>query len=258
MYFLAVRGYTPVQTGISLFPIVFTLIPSSIVVGRLVTHTNRFRPYLWSGWTVLTVSSGLILIWDLNTSTAVWVTIQILVSIGHGLLLNTINFATQAICLPNDEGAAAGMYSFMRGFGTAVGIGIGSSVFQNVMSMKLRELGLPDHIAKEAELYILKMHEMPDDSPLKETIRRAFVHGLRGLHGSFCAMACLAGILSLFIKHFDMNKALVSEHKLKSIALPSSLTLPLRPSTARSNATTVGGRSVRTIALGQSADLYKY
>jgi hypothetical protein len=132
---------------------------------------------------------------------------------GHALVLNSQNFATQAICRSGDEGSAAAMYAFLRSWGTALGVGLGGSIFQNFMKMKLIELELPTEIAGHAEAFIITLRSMPD-SPRKVHILQAYVYGFRGVYGCFCAIAGLAGIVSLFIKHYDMDKELESEHKL--------------------------------------------
>jgi hypothetical protein len=139
---------------------------------------------------------------------------MIIVGIGHGLVLNAQNFATQAIALPKDEASAAGMYAFLRSLGSALGVGIGGSIFQNFMRLRLKHYGLPVEIATNAEGYIRELWAMPADSTLHRQVLDAYVFGIRGTFGVFCGMAGLAGFASLLIKHFDMNKQLDSDHKL--------------------------------------------
>jgi len=154
------------------------------------------------------------IIWDQNTPKAGWAITMVFVGIGHGLVLNAQNFATQAIALPKDEAAAAAMYAFLRALGMALGVGIGGSVFENVMIAKLTEYGLPIEIARNAEAYIKTLWETPHDSLLHQQVLESYVFGLRGTFSLFCGIAGLAGIASCFIGHFDLNKELDSEHKL--------------------------------------------
>jgi hypothetical protein len=208
LYFLSVKQSSPTQAGVNMFPTTTSLVPASIVVGVIVTRINHFRWAIWSGWLAATLASGLMVMWDVNTNTATWAVI------GHGLALNAQNFATQAIALPGDEAAAAAMYAFLRSLGMALGVGIGGSIFQNVMKIKLVQLGLPVEIAKNAEAYIRVIKTLPMDSIYKDNVLESYVYGLRGVYGVYCGMAGLAGIASLFIGHFDLNKELSSEHKL--------------------------------------------
>ncbi|KAK4941987.1 hypothetical protein LTR10_018168 [Elasticomyces elasticus] len=213
-YFLSVRGFSPIRTGIALFPLTFAFIPSSLVVGSMITRLNRFRWALWIGWLIATTGIGLTLVWDLDTPTAVWVVIGIIVGVGHGFVLNAQNFATQAICLPGDEAAAAAMYAFLRSFGMAIGVGIGSTVFQNVMLIKLNQLSLPTDIADMSESYVAVLRTMAP-SEFKTNILHAYSYGFRGVYGFFTGIAGVATLLSMLIGHFDLNKELETEHRLE-------------------------------------------
>ena len=215
LYFLAVRGYTPIHTGIALLPVACTLVPGSIATGALVTRLNNFRWPIWVGWAVLTAGCGMTLLYDRGTSVAVWAVSLVVLGLGHGAILNAQNFASQAICDGGDEGAAAAMYGFMRHFGTALGVGIGGSTFQNVMSLKLRWENLPQAIADDAEGFIAQLHAMPDADPSKATIYDAYVFGFRGVFLVYLAASAAAFLLSLLIRHHDMNKEIETEQRLE-------------------------------------------
>ncbi|THC90116.1 hypothetical protein EYZ11_010431 [Aspergillus tanneri] len=120
-----------------------TLIPVTAVVGVIATKINRF-----------------------------------LSGISYGLILSTQTFVSHAASLPNDEGATAAMYVFMRNLGAAVGVGIGSSIFQNVMKRKLKNLDFPSEIAQNSEAYIVLLKTIPD-SLSKEHLLESYVFGLR-------------------------------------------------------------------------------
>jgi hypothetical protein len=70
-------------------------------------------------------------------------------------------------------------------------------------------------IADDSAAYIATLKTLPDSSVLKTQVLQAYVNGFRGVYGGFCGIAGLAGTASLFIRHFDMNKVLESEHKLQ-------------------------------------------
>jgi hypothetical protein len=214
---MAIRNTTPLHAGVNMLPQAFALIPASIIVGGVITRLNHFRWAIWSGWLLVTISTGLVVLWGPDTSCAIWVPIMIVVGIGHGLILNAQNFATQAIAQPRDEANAAAMYAFLRSLGSALGVGIGGSVFQNIMVLRLNHYGLPIEIARNAEGYIHELWSMPTNSVLHQHVVDAYVYGIRGTFGLFCGMAGLAGLASLLIKHFDMNKELESDHKLGQI-----------------------------------------
>ncbi len=219
-YFESAKLFSPIRTGYSLLPILLTLIPASVVVGAAITRSGK---YLWAiaiGWILTTLGTGLTISWDRKTHTAVWAVELIILGLGHGLNLNALNTASQAVSKPGDEGRAVGMYAFLRSFGMAIGVGVSGSVFQNVMTSKLKDLGLSSDIAKNAEAYLQVLKKMPD-GPERQAIVDAYVHGFNGVFAFLTALAGVALVLGLFIKHHEINKELITEHKISDHARTS-------------------------------------
>ncbi|KAF4627889.1 hypothetical protein G7Y89_g10263 [Cudoniella acicularis] len=185
LFFLSVSHASPVRTGVYLLPIMLALIPTSIVIGALVTRLGRFRWAIWSGWAIMTLGSGITILWTTNTSTATLLGTSVILGVGHGLVLNAQNFATQAICKPREEGYAAAMYAFMRGSGMAIGVGIGGSVFQNVFRSKLIALDLDPTIAMNFEAFIFEMASLPDADEMKIKVLQACTFGFHGVYGFY-------------------------------------------------------------------------
>ncbi|KAL2444019.1 MFS transporter L2 [Exophiala dermatitidis] len=235
-FFESVKLDSPIRTGVSLLPVMLTLIPASVVVGSIITRFGIYRWAIWAGWTLATLGTGLTILWGENTSLAARVIILVILGLGHGLLLNSLNTASQAVAGDNgpsrngatDHGAsgdkevsstqaaAVAMYAFLRSFGMAVGVGIGGSMFQNVMKHKLLELGLSPEIAVHAESYIAVLRQLAPDSPARAAVTGAYVHGFKGVFGFFCALAGTALLVSVvFVRHYELNTGeLSSGHTL--------------------------------------------
>lgn len=101
-------------------------------------------------------------------------------------------------------GAAAATYTFLRQIGMAIGVGIGGTVFQNAMALKLSWEGLETNIAKHSEVFIAELKQMPNGSVLKLHILDAVLgcvvnirlkrhlHGFRMLGGDgVCAQPAI-------------------------------------------------------------------
>ncbi|KAF3059652.1 putative transporter C3H1.06c [Daldinia childiae] len=131
-------------------------------------------------------------------------------------LQGVLNFGTQSMCKPGDEGAAAAMYIFARQFGMAVGVGIGASTFQNVMKLKLRWEGLDTSIADYAESYIPTLHLLPVGH-VRDATYDSFKLGFQVVFATWLGISVLALFLTLvFVKHADMNRKLDSDHTIDS------------------------------------------
>ncbi|KAI1277908.1 major facilitator superfamily transporter [Xylaria sp. FL0933] len=213
-FFLSVKGYSPLDTGIAMLPATLAVTSAGIVSGRLVTRYNNYRLAICVGWFVATIGTGLLLIWHHNDSAPIWVTTYLVAGLGHGAILNAQNFASQAMCQHGDEAAAASMYAFVRQFGMALGVGIGGTTFQNTMANRLRSVELPVEIAKQAESYISVLHSLPAGD-YKNTVMEAYRYGFTGVYSFYLGVSVIALVMSLvFIKNVDLTRRLESEHRL--------------------------------------------
>lgn len=222
LYFLSVKGYKPITTGVAILPVMLTCIPSSMITGMLVTRTGNYRRPIWAGWVLLLVGSGLTTMFGKSTSVAVWVIILIILGFGHGTVLNAQNFASQAMCKRGEEGHAAAMYAFLRQFGMALGVGVGGAIFQNALAAKLRWGGLDATIATNSEAYMQELWKMSSGSTYKSDILDAYVFGLRAIYLFYTCICAIGLLLSLFSKQFEMREEIESEHVLEEMAFELS------------------------------------
>ena len=214
-YLESVKDFSPTITGVALMPLTGALLPTSVVVGRLMTRTGRFRWAVWLGWTVTIAGTGLLILLDVHTRTYAWVLIFIVVGLGHGFILMSLNFSIQAMSDTHNVAYAAAMYTFTRTFGMCIGVAIGGAVFQNQLQKHLADLRLLTTVATDAEGFVAALHALPKDSPEYQNYILAYAKSFGNVFEVLTAVAGLAGLLSLLIKKFSMDKALDSEHVLR-------------------------------------------
>ena len=46
LYFEVAKNYSPITSGVAIFPFTFTVAPAAVVVGLIITRTGRYRPSL--------------------------------------------------------------------------------------------------------------------------------------------------------------------------------------------------------------------
>lgn len=211
MYLQSVQAYGPTLSGVGLVPIIGGLIPTSVIVGRLMTKFGSYRWAIWSGWATIIVSTALLIILSDSTPTYGWILLFLTIGPSHGLVLTSLNFALQALADERDGAYAAAMYTFMRTFGMCLGVAIGGVVIQNRLLVHLVARGLDEHVAKEAEAFIVVMNAM-SNSPILSSYRVAYAETFRNLFEVLLGIAVLAGVASIFIKHASMDRVLDSEH----------------------------------------------
>ncbi|KAL8721430.1 MAG: hypothetical protein Q9225_001905 [Loekoesia sp. 1 TL-2023] len=213
-YLESVKDYSPIMTGVALMPLTGALLPTSVIVGRLMTRFGHYRWAVWLGWAVSITGTGLLILLDTNIKTYAWVLIFVVVGLGHGLILMSYNFSVQAMADTRNVAYAAGMYTFTRTFGMCIGVAVGGTVFQNEFKKHLREFHLPAAVANNAENFVTTLHTFPKTSAEYLAYILAYANAFKVVFEVLTALAGLAALLSLFIQEYTMDKELDSEHVL--------------------------------------------
>ncbi|PTU22073.1 hypothetical protein P175DRAFT_0508935 [Aspergillus ochraceoroseus IBT 24754] len=218
LYYQAVREFGPILTGIALFPQTFTVAPSAIMCGIIITLTGRYRWGLWVGWALSAVGLGLLCIIRVHTSTAGWILLNIPSGLGLGILTAAIVCTVQASATNKNLTVAVAMVVFFRAFGQAIGIAVGGVIFQNRMRHELLrypELA-PDaeSLSQDAAALVTVIQGMEGGLP-KEHLKQAYTDSLRIIWACMCGVAAVGLGLSGFVKKYDLNRALKGDIRLK-------------------------------------------
>ena len=219
LYYEAVKGYTPIVTGIALFPQCFTTAPSAVVVGTIVAITGRFRWATWSGWVILTLGCGLLIFLHVDTTVAAWIFLNLPSGLGAGMLFPAMAMAVQAGALSRDSGYAATMFAFFRAFGQAVGVAVGGVIFQNQIQKRLLTYpllaGNAHAYSQDASGLVQIIKALPDGSLEKAQLREAYTWALKYVWIVLCVLAGIALISSFWIEALALDRALDTEQGFK-------------------------------------------
>ncbi|KAF4417945.1 Efflux pump FUS6 [Colletotrichum fructicola] len=204
-YFLSVLSYTPTTSGVAMLPVSVLLIPGSIVSGVMISRLNSYRWAIWVGWMLTTVTSVLLIMWGVGTSVVFWVCTLMVGGVGHGFVLNAQTFVSGVSTPEESAGGSAAMYLFSRTLGTAIGVNVGSSVFQNFMAIKLPEE--QSAVAHHAEQYVATLRSLPSGAH-KDSILRAYAFAFKSVHTVFAVVAGFGLLLSFFIPRYSLDRTL--------------------------------------------------
>ncbi|KIW92317.1 uncharacterized protein Z519_07301 [Cladophialophora bantiana CBS 173.52] len=217
LYFEAVKGYTPVVSGVALFPATFTVAPMAVVTGLLITKFSAYRWAIWLGWGIATLGLGLLTILDVDTTIPQWIFIDLVSGIGLGILFPGLQFQVQAASTNKDMAFAVAMFVFFRSFGQALGVAIGGVIFQNQMVKNLQKYpayaARASDLAKDAAALVEIIKNTPAGAN-KLDLRTAYTDSLRTVYIVIAALAGFSLVASLFIKGYDLNVGLETEQGL--------------------------------------------
>ncbi|MCJ1366609.1 hypothetical protein MMC16_005738 [Acarospora aff. strigata] len=215
LYYEVVKGLSPILSGVALFPQTFTVAPASIVVGIIVTMTGRYRWAIWAGWILTTLGCGLLYLLDVNTTTAAWIFLNLVVGLGTGMLFPSMQFAIQAASSNADLAFAVSMFTFSRSFGQALGVAIGGVIFQNQMRSHLQTYpSLAPHAtaySRDASSLVQIVHNMPIGNPDRRDLVQSYADALKTVWIVMCALAAVAMVASAWTEGLDLNRALETE-----------------------------------------------
>lgn len=219
LYFEAVQGYSPILSGIALFPATFTLAPMSMVAGIIISKRGEYRWITWIGWVVSTIGLGVMVLLDVHTSAVEWFFLTIFMGIGQGLLYTSLAIINQAAAPDKLVSHAIAMFIFSRMLGQALGVAFAGVIFQNQMRSNLRATTtLVDkavEYSRDASALVGTIKAM-EGGIQKTELLGAYASSLQIVWAVMCALSGVAMIGSFFVRHISLDRAHETEQAVQN------------------------------------------
>src|SRR5450759_1402445 len=137
LYLQIVRGVSPTQSGLELLPLMAGLFMASVISGRRITTTGRYKRFPIAGTAITAV--GLALLSTLGSNTPYWRTalFMLTLGIGIGLVMQVIVLAMQNSVNPRDMGVATSSATFFRSLGGTFGTALFGTVLANRLASEM-------------------------------------------------------------------------------------------------------------------------
>jgi MFS family permease len=137
LFFQLVLGVAPANSGLLTGPLMLGIVTSSVLGGRLVSRTGRYKPLPVAGLAAATVAF-LGLGWGAMAGYGIALIEPLLVVLGLGLgmVMPTMTVALQNAADPRDMGVATGTSAFFRSLGAVVGVALAGGM----LAMRLKSL----------------------------------------------------------------------------------------------------------------------
>jgi hypothetical protein len=199
VYFLGIKGQSPLMTGVWALPATITVAPMAAVVGFVACKTGRYMCFLLGGWALLVIMLGVMTILDKDTPTWVILVITLFLGIAMGLLIPVMNIGVQATVDEEGAGHAISMIYVLRTMGQCMGIAIGIAVFSVQLEQELGKMGLDTAQISNA-LKMIKASVEQGSLGQHEHMMNAVAKALQCLWMTGSLLAGLALILCLFAR----------------------------------------------------------
>ncbi|WP_436535343.1 MFS transporter [Actinoplanes sp. HUAS TT8] len=203
-YFQLSRDKSPTLAGILALPLILGLALASAIVGRIITATGRWKPYLVAG--ALFIAAGLALLGVTRHDTPYWelgVGMGLL-GIGLGTTLQNLVLAVQNQIRLQDLGAASTSVSFFRSLGGTIGVSALGAVLAGQITRYttdgLAKLGI--HTTGEGS-GVPRLADLP--APVRAVVEDAYGHATGNLFLYTAPFALVALLCILFIREVPLR-----------------------------------------------------
>lgn len=140
IWFQAIQGRSPVQSGIANLPVILSLVIFSLISGGLVTALGYYAPFLLGGSVFASIGAGLMTLFTPDIGSDKWIGYQIIFGIGVGLGMQQTLIAVQTVLPKQDVPIGTAIVMFSQTLGGALFISIAQNVFTNRLLTNLQDV----------------------------------------------------------------------------------------------------------------------
>jgi MFS family permease len=189
-------------------PMILGLAIASLLVGRLVTKTGRWKRYLVGGSLIATAGFLLLGTLDAHTSFVLIAVYMAMVGIGLGATMQNLVLSVQNSVRPQQLGAATATVSFFRSLGGAIGVAVlgailGTRVSDALLS-GLARLGIPAGQVSASGGSIPQVSTLP--APVARVVEDAYGQAVGHIFLIAAPLMALAFVAIAFIKEVPLRK----------------------------------------------------
>jgi EmrB/QacA subfamily drug resistance transporter len=203
-YFQVARGFSPTAAGLLTMPLMVGLLLSSVLSGRMITATGRYKRYIVAGTLMLVF--GFALLGTIDHTTSLWLigSYMALVGIGVGMSMQNLVLAVQNTVDGSDIGAASATVAFFRSLGGAIGVSVLGAVLAShvstLVASGLNSLGIAVPAGGSTSLDLTSL-----PAPVAEVVRAAYGDGTARIFLIAAVIAVISVIAAAFIKEVPLR-----------------------------------------------------
>jgi EmrB/QacA subfamily drug resistance transporter len=210
-YFQVAGGRTPTQAGLLTIPLMIGSLIGTLVSGRLITRTGRWKRFLVLGSTLLIIGLGLLSTIDHRTPE--WHAMAFLgfVGLGMGMLMQNYVLVVQNTVDVSQVGATSAVVAFFRSLGGTIGVSVLGAILaaqvKDDVTSKLSALG--SGAANAGGGSLLDVKNLPPE--VAEIVRSAYGDATGTI---FLVAACIAVfslVASLLMKEVPLRTTLAKK-----------------------------------------------
>ncbi|MGW8353205.1 MFS transporter [Streptomyces wedmorensis] len=208
-----VEGATATESGLLMLPLMGGIVVASVVSGRLISRTGRYKVYPVAGGAVSVLGMWLLSRMDADTPRLQHSLWQAVLGTGIGLVMPVLVLAVQNSVRPSDLGTATSAHNYFRQIGGSVGAAVFGTLFASRFDDALGDRlagvlaqGGPGSPPPAESITPQGVHNLPP--ALRDAYVQAYADAMPRIFLYLVPVLVLGLVLAFFLK----EKPLVSHH----------------------------------------------
>jgi EmrB/QacA subfamily drug resistance transporter len=210
-YFQLARGMSPTRAGLMSICMVGGLLVSSIVSGRIITATGKWKKFLIGGMVLVIAGLALLSTIDDTTNLVIVGAFMAVLGLGLGATMQNTVLAVQNSVAAADLGSGSSVVAFFRSMGGSIGVSALGAALSHQVSDHVRT-GLAALVragevsSEQLASLSADSHSIPDLASLPAPIRDLYEHAFGEATGHLFLIALPFAVLSLLLLLFIEEK----------------------------------------------------
>ena len=144
IWFQAIKGVSPLRSGIDTLPMILGNVFGVISAGALTTRFGYYMPFIFLSLIFMSVGAGLLTTLKVDSSSAHWIGYQILFGLGTGWGFQQTAVAAQTVLALVDIPIGTALMVFIQLLGGAMFVTIAQNVFTNHLVSGILAIKIPN------------------------------------------------------------------------------------------------------------------
>ncbi|MFJ6198312.1 MDR family MFS transporter [Micromonospora sp. NPDC092111] len=205
LYQQTVQGASATNSGLLLLPLMFGMLVVSLVVGRAITKTGRYRIFPIVGGVVMAAGMVLLTRLDVGTSKTESSLYMVVLGVGMGFLMQTSMLIAQNSVEQRDLGAASGAATFFRSIGGSFGISLFGAIFANRLADSAAGSAFSGGTGEGRGMDLTKLKDLP--AQLREVVLGGLSDAISHVFFWAFLFTVAVPVLAWFIKEVPLRTA---------------------------------------------------
>lgn len=208
LYLQVVEGVSPTMSGLRLVPLMMAAIGASVLSGRYISETGRYRWFPVVGTAMMTLGLFLLSRMTVDTSPLISAVDMAIMGVGVGLVMQVIVLAVQNSVEYEHMGTATAATNFFRSMGAAFGVAVAGAIISNRF-----EHNLPQYVSQQdmqgidPRLFTAapeQLHMLP--APVVHGIAEAFSHSVGVAYLVMAPLGIIAFALTWLLREAPLRE----------------------------------------------------